>query len=174
MPRELVDFQLSFAPQIAQWAVGPEDLDHWASLRQAATPATFAAWHADPDVRPRVLLEGGPIAYGELWISSEEDEVEFGRLLVAPQHRGRGVGRALVRALLQEARSPRRRNRVGTDRAREQSGAGLLSRRRVRAGCARDRGPVQRASATSVHLASSSAGWWCRRRILRLRSINRS
>jgi ribosomal protein S18 acetylase RimI-like enzyme len=45
------------------------------------------------------------VAYGELWLDDEEGEVELARLLVSPERRGRGVGRALVRELVDRARN---------------------------------------------------------------------
>jgi len=44
------------------------------------------------------------LGYGELWVDAGEQEVELARLIVAPAHRGQGVGVALVRLLLAEAR----------------------------------------------------------------------
>ena len=46
---------------------------------------------------------GPPMAYGELWLEAEEDEVELARLIVEPMMRGRGVGRRLVAALVEKA-----------------------------------------------------------------------
>jgi len=48
---------------------------------------------------------GPPVAYGELWLDDEEGEVELARLLVAPEHRGQGLGRVLVRELVAHART---------------------------------------------------------------------
>lgn len=44
------------------------------------------------------------MAYGELWVDAGEREVELARLLVAPAHRGRGIGRRLTRLLVERAR----------------------------------------------------------------------
>jgi ribosomal protein S18 acetylase RimI-like enzyme len=47
---------------------------------------------------------GGPVGYGEIWEDAAADEAELARLIVDPAARGRGIGRALVRELLAEAR----------------------------------------------------------------------
>jgi GNAT superfamily N-acetyltransferase len=100
----LTPFTPEHASLVAGWASTREDQDRWASLAEAATPATFETWHADTDTHPRLLIGEAPLAYGELWLSTEEDEVELGRLLVAPDGRGQGVGQALVKLLVAEAK----------------------------------------------------------------------
>ena len=49
------------------------------------------------------LVAGEVLAYGELWEDLEGDEAELARLVVAPDARGHGHGRALTRALADEA-----------------------------------------------------------------------
>lgn len=67
-------------------------------------PFGVLEWWADDDVRPRVLEVGGePVAYGELWLDAEEDEVELARLIVPTARRGRGYGGLLTEALTAEA-----------------------------------------------------------------------
>ena len=102
---ELVPFDDAHAGAVLGWARSDEELLAWASLTvDRALPAIFAEWHADPAVRPFLLLAGGvPIAYGEIWEDRERDEVELARLIVAPQRRGRGIGRTLVRMLTDRA-----------------------------------------------------------------------
>ncbi|HEU5483286.1 MAG TPA: GNAT family N-acetyltransferase [Microlunatus sp.] len=75
----------------------------------------IAAWHPIPtsevlgwwelvDVEPWAMdVDGALAAYGELWFDAEEDEVELARLIVAPALRGRGLGKRLVRALMDKA-----------------------------------------------------------------------
>ena len=66
--------------------------------------SVVSAWHADPGVRPFVLVRSGVLlGYGEVWIDEEEREVELARIIVRPERRGRGLGRLLVRLLLEQA-----------------------------------------------------------------------
>jgi ribosomal protein S18 acetylase RimI-like enzyme len=98
----------------------PAVTDHTAvaSLRQPSDDDvdTIAGWHPmpasevlgwwEPDyVTPWLMLgaDGEPVAYGELWVDDEEDEVELARLIVAPDLRGRGLCKRLTWALLSKA-----------------------------------------------------------------------
>lgn len=50
------------------------------------------------------MLDGGRlVGYGELWEDRDLDEAELARLVIAPAVRGVGHGRALTRALADEA-----------------------------------------------------------------------
>ena len=82
-----------------------DEAARWAALDHLPTEADLARWHAGPDVVPFVwLVADEVIGYGEIWEDREEDEAELARLVVAPDARGRGHGRALTRALADEAR----------------------------------------------------------------------
>jgi len=50
------------------------------------------------------LADDRLVGYGELWEDRDEDEAELARLVIAPDQRGRGCGRALTRLLADEAR----------------------------------------------------------------------
>lgn len=70
------------------------------------TAAQVVEWWRPDDVEPFIAVSGVAslqVAYGELWLEANEDEVELARLIVAPTMRGRGVGRQLVASLLEKA-----------------------------------------------------------------------
>jgi ribosomal protein S18 acetylase RimI-like enzyme len=90
---------------VASWATTSSELSFWAALDQVPTPETFAGWHADPDVCPYLLVAERPIAYGEIWVAAEDDEVELARVLVDPAARNGGLGQALVRLLVARSRT---------------------------------------------------------------------
>ena len=105
---ELQAFDPASAALVSSWATGDDVVRAWCAVEGDRVPAdVVASWSEAEDVEAFLLLgdEGEkPIAYGELWLDDEEGEVELARLLVAPEHRGRGVGRALTRALTGRAR----------------------------------------------------------------------
>ena len=97
-------FEDRHAALVLSWAQDDTELDYWASLSERPAPSVFGQWLSEPDTYGRLLLDERPVAYGELWVSGPESEVELARILVAPESRGRGVGRELVACLVAEAR----------------------------------------------------------------------
>lgn len=104
MSLRLAPLETTHAELLVSWARAAVDADRWASVAVAElTPGLIARWHAEPGVYPFLAFEGeGPVGYGEVWL--EADEAELARILVAPAHRGRGIGRALTTRLADEAR----------------------------------------------------------------------
>jgi ribosomal protein S18 acetylase RimI-like enzyme len=101
----LEPFDEAYAGTILDWVRSPAELDAWASVA-ASEPslALFREWHTDPDVHPFLLFaEGRLCGYGEVWEDRAEDEAELARILVAPDERGRGLGRRFVGMLAQRA-----------------------------------------------------------------------
>jgi [ribosomal protein S18]-alanine N-acetyltransferase len=99
-------FRASDVDAICGWIQTAEELDLWASLQSVNVDAVlFARWHADEDVDPYVLvLDGQPVGYGEIWTDDEEGEAELARIVIAPDDRGRGLGRKLTGLLTTQAR----------------------------------------------------------------------
>ncbi|MGA6224269.1 GNAT family N-acetyltransferase [Streptomyces umbrinus] len=104
---DLLPFSTAHATTVATWPLSATEVAMWCGRGDFPVAAeTVAAWQQDTDVSARLLVEDErPVAYGELWFDAEEDEVELARIIVAPEARGRGLGRVLVRGLLGEARN---------------------------------------------------------------------
>jgi ribosomal protein S18 acetylase RimI-like enzyme len=102
---ELVPATAGHATTVAGWPLSAGEVVLWCGGREFPVPArTVEAWRCEDDVRAHVLVEDGTaLGYGELWLDTEEDEVELARIIVAPGARGRGVGGVLVRGLLARA-----------------------------------------------------------------------
>jgi ribosomal protein S18 acetylase RimI-like enzyme len=96
----------SEAKVIAGWATSADEARWWGghAVVWPVDPGLLLAWYAQPDVRPYVLREDGvPLAYGEVWVDADEQEVELGRIIVRPERRGQGVGRLVVSLLMDQA-----------------------------------------------------------------------
>jgi len=103
----LQSFDPAHAALVASWAVGDDVVRAWCAVEGDAVPAdVVAGWSTADDVEAYLYgdTDDAPVAYGELWLDDEEGEVELARLLVAPEVRGRGIGRALVTVLVEQAR----------------------------------------------------------------------
>ena len=107
MTGRLIPPQDGHAAVVAGWSRSAEEARRWCSVAEHPFPAERVRdWWADPDVQPWVLVEepdAPPVGYGELWLDEEEDEVELARLIVDPDRRRSGQGRALVAALVEAA-----------------------------------------------------------------------
>ena len=105
-PGSLEPFRAAHAREVAGWAATAEEARRWGgqAVVWPVAASVFSAWHADPGVRPFVLVHRGILlGYGEVWIDAEEREVELARIIVRPERRGQGLGRLLVTLLLEQA-----------------------------------------------------------------------
>jgi ribosomal protein S18 acetylase RimI-like enzyme len=95
------------AAMIGGWSLSADETRKWCSSDEhPVSAAGIVSWWEPSDVEPYVGVDaaGVVVAYGELWLDPEEDEVELARLIVAPSVRGQGVGRRLVAGLAYRAR----------------------------------------------------------------------
>jgi GNAT superfamily N-acetyltransferase len=103
----LREFCESDAREVARWPTSMEEVRLWAGSDPGwpvVDASVFGRWHAEPDVQPYVLCDGEePVGYGEVWIDEPEQEVELARIIVSSDYRGHGMGRHLVRLLLEQA-----------------------------------------------------------------------
>ncbi len=102
----LGDFHEEHADTILGWVASAEDAFGWAELPfLRVRPELFQEWHRVPGVVPCVGRLGEELcAYGQILEDQVERIAEVSRVIVAPQHRGRGVGSAFVSLLVAEAR----------------------------------------------------------------------
>ena len=63
--------------------------------------------HYDPASFEVIEVKGEPV--GRLYVARWEDEIRIVDIALLPEHRGRGVGTALLRELLDEAATERKR-----------------------------------------------------------------
>jgi ribosomal protein S18 acetylase RimI-like enzyme len=80
----LVEFRDAHARAVAGWATSFDEVRRWAG--------GDAGWPFDVSAL---------IGYGEVWTDEDEHEVKLGRIIIDPASRGLGVGRHLVRLLLE-------------------------------------------------------------------------
>jgi len=101
----LGDFGEEQTETILGWVMSAEDALGWAEtpfLR--IRPDLLETWHAQPGIVPCVGILGDELcAYGHIWEDQVEREAEVGRVIVAPERRREGIGRAFVSLLAAEA-----------------------------------------------------------------------
>jgi ribosomal protein S18 acetylase RimI-like enzyme len=104
---DLNPFPADRAATVAGWARTATEAGYWCGHTGVPVPVEkVRSWADEEGVRPYGLFDAGQlVAYGELWVDDTEEEVELARLIVDPRHRGRGVGRGLVTALVELARA---------------------------------------------------------------------
>jgi len=102
---ELLPYDGSTATLVVGWCAESPFSREW--VPDASEPdAVIAGWHTDPDITGYVLhRDGVPVAYGELWVESEDDEAELAHLVVDPALRRQGLGQALAVELIRTARA---------------------------------------------------------------------
>ncbi len=99
----LQPFDIAHGTRVRTWVEASGEFSPWSS---PPILDEFRAVLADPEIRAYFLQrESTPIAYGELWVESDSDEVELARIIVDPHLRNCGIGTTLVNLLLQQSRS---------------------------------------------------------------------
>ncbi len=97
-------FDSRWADTVAGWAGDAEASMLWCSLPSVSTE-TVETWADSPSVEAFVLCEADRVvAYGEVWVDADEQEVELAHLIVDPSQRGAGFGTQLVVGLVEQAR----------------------------------------------------------------------
>ncbi|MEV7992723.1 GNAT family N-acetyltransferase [Streptomyces sp. NPDC086077] len=101
----LLPFASAHASTVAKWPACSAEVVMWCGRQEfPVSERTISEWQQDDDVQAYVLLDGEDmLGYGELWFDAEENEAELARIIVDPAMRGRGLGRKLVRGLLERA-----------------------------------------------------------------------
>ncbi|MGI3223421.1 GNAT family N-acetyltransferase [Streptomyces sp. GTA36] len=111
----------------------------------------------------RLLVEDErPVAYGELWFDAEEDEVELARIIVAPDARGRGLGRVLVRGSARRGPQLRTLGRVHAGAPGQRPGSALLPGSRFRPRRPGADPGLERRTARRLRLATAPVTPGCR------------
>lgn len=104
---ELRPFHPDAAASVISWVRDAQE-QFWLAprVRGALTPQALLAWQ-DSKRNPYLMVaesDPTPRAYGEINVlDGVTREYWLGHLIVAPQHRNRGAGRALTRLLLEAA-----------------------------------------------------------------------
>ncbi|MCF6476302.1 GNAT family N-acetyltransferase [Nonomuraea sp. MG754425] len=103
---ELRAFEPADAEELIAWVTGPEALVTWSGNSGFTWPLRaeqLAAFHAsDPSRRALMAVAAGGAPVGHFMLRTEPPgrSVRLGMVLVSPEVRGRGVGRAMLEAAL--------------------------------------------------------------------------
>ncbi|PIQ23153.1 hypothetical protein COW36_19375 [bacterium (Candidatus Blackallbacteria) CG17_big_fil_post_rev_8_21_14_2_50_48_46] len=76
----------------------------WSGLKSyPLEPEVFQTWQIDPDIQAFLgQIQGETVVYAEWMLNPDLGELEIMRLIVAPEHRGKGVGKAFLQSLLKQ------------------------------------------------------------------------
>jgi len=99
-------FSAGHAVTVVSWPVSQSEVMAWTGRSDLypVSPAELLHWQADSDIYPVTgHLDGELVAYSELWVDQVEDEIELARIIVHPDCRNRGIGRAFVKLLVNRA-----------------------------------------------------------------------
>lgn len=101
MDLELVPFEREQAALVSSWAPTADEVRRWVSRDTVPVPPeAVVGWADEEDSLTYVArVDDELVGFGQVWLEDDEDDAEVARVLVAPDHRGQGVGRALVLAL---------------------------------------------------------------------------
>lgn len=103
---KLLPFANEQAAEIAGWPLNADEARAWFGhdAEFPLSPNKLISRSDEEHAYGFVAEDAGHlVAYGELWVDIDEREIELARLIVHPAHRGRGVGRAFVAALVHRA-----------------------------------------------------------------------
>ncbi|MGO8674171.1 MAG: GNAT family N-acetyltransferase [Capsulimonadaceae bacterium] len=98
MPRyEIRPFQAAEAETVAYWASDPEDVWRLTGEREGpVTAEVVVSWVWVTNYCFTLRCNGDLVAYAEVLEDDVENDVEIQHLIVAPDSRGAGVGRAML------------------------------------------------------------------------------
>ncbi|MCA1060326.1 GNAT family N-acetyltransferase [Rossellomorea aquimaris] len=91
-------------PVLKEWLNNPEDC-LLVTGRQPYSSDMFHSWYEEPDQFGYMLEEDSKsVAYGEIWVDEEEEDLELAHLVVEPSLRNKGLGKQLIKALLEKCK----------------------------------------------------------------------
>jgi RimJ/RimL family protein N-acetyltransferase len=125
MPRfELRPFHPAEAELISHWAANADDLWKLAGSRDwPLTPDQVTAWVFETNFTFTLRYEGDLVAYGEIVEDEVAADVEIQHVVVAPDMRSQGIGKALVSRLCAFLAASRPYNEVWARVGRDNSSA---------------------------------------------------
>jgi GNAT superfamily N-acetyltransferase len=93
------------AEELDAWGLFGPQLEAFLRMQFAAQQQHYRA--ALPRADHQIILVGGAPA-GRLLVERREDEIRLADIALLPEHRSRGLGTALLHALLEEARAAKK------------------------------------------------------------------
>ncbi|KGP71242.1 GNAT family N-acetyltransferase [Pontibacillus yanchengensis] len=101
---ELRHASLKDESTIAEWLQKEQDCLFTTGKKSYSTDM-FKSWYEAHDQIGFIATNNNEtLAYGEIWIDEEEQDLELAHLIVHPSQRDKGVGKELIGLLLEECR----------------------------------------------------------------------
>ncbi|MGM0834696.1 MAG: GNAT family N-acetyltransferase [Bacillota bacterium] len=90
---------------IKGWLKNPQDCEYVTGIRDYSSDM-FYSWYESHD-QFGYIFEGDSknVAYGEIWVDEEEEDIELAHIIVDTSFRNKGIGKRFIQELLEKCKA---------------------------------------------------------------------